>query len=257
MAGWLHDIGKIGVRESVLEKTNKLTDDQMRVIAQRFEAIKLRIENEFLLKAFNTSDNGELKKMEARKNAQIDEVTAMFDFIQQINVPGCMKEEERCKLHEVFQKTYKNSYGETCYYLTPEEYENLSVIKGNLTELEYTEMQSHVNQTLGILNKIPFTRDLKNIPKYAAAHHEYLDGTGYPFGLKGNEISIQSRIMCIADIFDALNSPDRPYKDALPIERTLEILQAEARAGKLDQDIVDLFIQKKLYSRPIADDDEE
>lgn len=256
MAGWLHDIGKIGVRESVLEKTNKLTDDQMQVIAERFEGIKLRIENEFLMKQHEGSRNGKMRELEQQKNRKLQEVDTALDFIKQINVPGCMREKELCKLNEIFQKTYKNN-GETCHFLTQKEYQHLSVIKGNLTELEYTEMQSHVNQTLGILNKIPFTRDLKNIPKYAAAHHEYLDGSGYPFGLRGDDISVQSRIMCVADIFDALNSPDRPYKDALPIENTLAILEEEARAGKLDPDIVELFIKKKLYLRPGAEDDEE
>ncbi|RMF65878.1 MAG: HD family phosphohydrolase, partial [Calditrichaeota bacterium] len=96
-----------------------------------------------------------------------------------------------------------------------------------------------------------------NIPKYAAGHHEYLDGSGYPLGLKGEEISLQSRIMCIADIFDALSAADRPYKEAVPVHRALEILQAEARAGKLDPDIVDLFIKKKLYARPSLAEEED
>ena len=118
-------------------------------------------------------------------------------------------------------------------------------------------MQSHVLQTIGILDKIPFTKELQNIPQYAAGHHEYLDGTGYPRGLKGDEISIQSRIMCIADIYDALSSTDRPYKKALPIEETVNILRNEIKAGKLDGDIVEMFIRRKLYQKTSFQEDED
>jgi HD-GYP domain-containing protein (c-di-GMP phosphodiesterase class II) len=153
--------------------------------------------------------------------------------------------------------TYLNSKGEKRTYLKQNEYESLSIIRGNLTPKEYKEMQSHVLQTIGILDKIPFTKELQNIPEYAAGHHEYLDGTGYPKGLKGDEICIQARIMCIADIYDALSSTDRPYKDALPIEETVNILRSEVKAGKLDEDIVEMFIRRKLYQKSSLEEDED
>lgn len=262
MAGWLHDIGKIGVREYVLEKSHKLSEDQIEVVRQRFESIKQFLRNRYLerkVQLLVEQQNGTTALAELDKKCENDvkQVDDCLDFILRINVPGILTAGDSERLRQIAEKSYYNSAGEKCFYLTHYEYENLSIARGNLTESEYREMQSHVDHTLSILNKIPFTEDLENIPKYAAAHHEYLDGSGYPNGLKGEEISIQARIMCIADIFDALSSPDRPYKQPLPIEETLHVLRQEALAGKLDADIVDLFIRKKLYQRPELEDEEE
>jgi len=260
MAGWLHDIGKIGVRESVLEKMNKLTDDQIEIIAQRFEAIKNRIRAVYLEKKYQQKLAGEpepnlCQQIQGEESRCLQEIDEALAFIKRINIPGFLSEEDRQRLKTLAERTFINSHGDTCTFLTPTEYEHLSVVRGNLTDAEYKEVQSHVEQTLSILNKIPFTDDLKNIPQHAAAHHEYLDGSGYPKGLKGEEISLQSRIMCVADIFDALNSPDRPYKEAIPLEKTFDILRQEAQAGKIDGDIVELFIQRKLYQRPMVEED--
>ncbi|MFQ5677276.1 MAG: HD domain-containing phosphohydrolase, partial [bacterium] len=258
MAAWLHDIGKIGVRESVLEKTNKLSPHQIEVISARFEGIKSQLNAEFIethLREF-LDDESLRKSLESQKQQTMAEIDDALDFIKRINIPGFLREEEKSRLEQIAKKTYTNIRGERCPYLTPEEYENLSIMRGNLTDNEYQEMQSHVLQTISILEKIPFTKDLQNIPKYAAGHHEFLDGTGYPMGLKGSAISIQSRIMCIADIYDALSAPDRPYKEAHPIEEALDILRQEAKAGKLDQDIVALFIAKELYHCPSPEEED-
>ncbi|MFQ5605245.1 MAG: HD domain-containing phosphohydrolase [bacterium] len=262
MAGWLHDIGKIGVPESILEKTAKLTDDQLALIEERFETIKNQKKIQFLENRisklsqdqFSTSDLPEWQTKLHQELAFLDEALA---FIRDKNQPGYLSADDIFRLKNLAEKTYFNSQGEVCHYLTNKEFENLSIIKGNLTESEYREIQSHVEYSLEILNKIPFTRELQNIPKHTAAHHEYLNGTGYPRGLKGDEITYQARIMCIADIFDALSSPDRPYKQATSLEKTLDILRQEVRAGKLDGDIVELFIRKKIYEHRSTRDDEE
>jgi HD-GYP domain-containing protein (c-di-GMP phosphodiesterase class II) len=104
-----------------------------------------------------------------------------------------------------------------------------------------------VLQTLNIINKIPFTNDLERIPVIAAAHHEKLDGSGYPLGLTASDITIQARILGIADVYDALTASDRPYRGAMPVQEALQHLIKEAEAGKLDRDLVDLFVSKKLY----------
>ncbi len=261
MAGWLHDIGKIGVREAVLEKTTKLNAAQMQVITERFEAIRQSKEKALLQAQLRRATNGHDLEAPAAQQAQLQRELAELDddlaFLQRCNVPGYLDEADQVRLRAIAERTYTTAAGEVRYYLTPEEYESLAIVRGNLTPSEYTEIQSHVAHTLSILDKIPFTRDLANIPKYAAAHHEYLDGSGYPRGLKGDEISIQSRIMCIADIFDALSAPDRPYKKALPLERALEILRQEVKAGKLDGDLVELFIRKQLYHRPAVEEEDE
>lgn len=262
MAGWLHDIGKIGVRESVLEKANKLNDDQISTVYERFESIKRGIENKYLqaelnmLKCSQSVNPCKTKELKSRCKKEIAQVEQVFKFIQRINVPGYLVEDDLKLLKCIHQRTFVDRLGSEKQYILPEEYEHLAIIKGNLTKDEYREIQAHVNHTLDILDKMPFTKDLARIPDYAAAHHELLDGSGYPRGLKGDEIPIQSRIMCIADIFDALNSPDRPYKKATPLERTLQILQEEAEAGKLDADIVELFIHRKLYHKPMSEDED-
>lgn len=262
MAAWLHDMGKIGVKESILEKITKLTEDQIEVISERFDSIKYSIKNRYLAEKVQLINQGKndpltLNELDKELTKELKTIDDFLKFIRRINIPGYLSEDDQALLRNIAEQTFINSHGEECYYLTQKEYENLSIIQGNLTESEYKEIQSHVDQTLSILKKIPFTKDLQGIPKYAAAHHEYLNGTGYPKGLVDHEIPMQSRIMCIADIYDALSSPDRPYKKALSLERTLDILRQEVKAGKLDGDIVELFIRKKLYHRPSLDDDDE
>ncbi|MCG8606772.1 HD domain-containing protein, partial [bacterium] len=262
MAGWLHDIGKIGVSESVLEKSNKLSDERLKVICERFETIKLAIKNHYLQQKIELLSDGdnhfhEIQRCEAAMQRDLQTVANDHEIIKQINIPGDIDADSQELLKAIAGKKFLGSDGIEKPYVTPKEYEDLSIMKGNLSEDEYKEMQSHVEHTISILNKIPFTKDLERIPQIAAAHHEYLDGSGYPKGLKGDEICIQGRIMCIADIFDALRSPDRPYKSPLSLAKTIDVLEREAAAGKLDSDIVELFVGKKLYQRTSEEDDED
>ncbi len=263
MAGWLHDIGKIGVRESVLEKRNKLTDEKMEAIATRFAFIKSLeiIRNEEPVSANTSRQTNGHAPLNGVNGACANRITQIDDdliFLKRINLPGFLQEDDRTRLKEIAEKTYVDLNGETHYFLTPVEYENLSVIRGNLTNAEYREIQSHVDQTLSILENIPFTKDLENIPKFAAAHHEMLDGSGYPRGLVGDQIPLRGRIMAVSDVYDALTASDRPYKKAVPIEKSLAILRDEADRGRLDSVIVELFIEKRLYERrsETEDDDE-
>ncbi len=261
MAGWLHDIGKIGVSERVLEKEAKLTDDQLNCIRERFESIKRAMENEFLESQIeclleNNKRLGHIERYRQASRSRTSEVDRDFEFLKRINVPGYLTKKDRARLKSIAEKTYRSIKGETCYFLLPEEYEHLAVVKGNLTKAEYVEVQGHVAHTLDILEKIPFTRDLANIPAHAAGHHEYLDGSGYPRGLHGDEISIQSRILCVADIYDALSSPDRPYKQPMSTTEALVVLDKEVAAGKIDSDIVRVFIENKLYQATRCEDDD-
>ena len=260
MAGWLHDIGKIGVREAVLDKENKLNHDHINAIMNRFENIRvyevIRAERNKVKLAVNGNLTPEsIKQVDnelAEKEAYIQDD---LRFIQRVNVPGYLSDEDNKRLKMIAEKTYMDLHNEKHYYLTAIEYENLSVARGNLTIAEYREIQSHVEKTLDILDNIPFTKDLQNIPRYAGSHHEMLDGSGYPRGLKGDEIPLCGRIMAVCDIYDALTASDRPYKKAMPVEKSLAILQDEVKRGRLDKDLVDIFIQKKVYERkPPLDD---
>ena len=139
-------------------------------------------------------------------------------------------------------------------YVTQDELHFLSIPKGSLDERERREIESHVEQTYRFLTQIPWTDDLRNVAEIAYGHHEKLDGRGYPRGVVADEIPIQTRIMTIADIFDALTASDRPYKRALPAERALDILRMEAKDGMLDSALVDLLIDSAIYRRVLEQD---
>jgi len=124
---------------------------------------------------------------------------------------------------------------------------SLSISKGSLTEGERLQIQSHVVHTQTFLERIPWTDELASIPKIAGGHHEKLDGSGYPHGLQDKDIPTQSKIMAIADIFDALTAQDRPYKKAVKLEFALDILVDEAKRGKIDGDMLSTFIESKVY----------
>src|SRR5262249_6854246 len=138
--------------------------------------------------------------------------------------------------------------GERHAVITPEEARILSIQRGSLTEDEYREIRSHVVHTFEFLSRIPWTKELARVPEIARAHHEKLDGSGYPEGWHGEQIPIQSRMMTIADIFDALTATDRPYKPAVSVTRALDILSGERKAGALDGDLLDLFVAVRPWT---------
>jgi len=131
--------------------------------------------------------------------------------------------------------------------LTPEEASILAITKGSLTEIERREIQQHVVHTFQFLAQIPWTREFRRIPEIARSHHEKLDGSGYPFGFRGDQIPLQSRMMTIADIYDALTATDRPYKKAVRVEEALDTLREEQRTGALDGALLDLFIEARVF----------
>ena len=244
-AAWLHDIGKIGVREEVLEKVDRLTPAAMELIANRFEMIKLAILYETQL---NGSQAGGAPQNPAGEvERRLEEADQDLELIRQLNRAKWIKAEQIERAQQIQRKTFRDARGQIRPYLTEEEAHHLSVREGNLTSEEYEEIRGHVLHTLNIINKIPFAKDLERIPLIAAAHHEKLDGSGYPLGLKAPDIMIQARILGLADVYDALTATDRPYRGAMPIEEALTILTREAETGKLDRDLVELFVTKKLY----------
>jgi HD-GYP domain-containing protein (c-di-GMP phosphodiesterase class II) len=244
-AAWLHDIGKIGVREEVLEKVDRLTPAAMELIANRFEMIKLAILYEAQLNGGQASGaqgnpGGEVER-------RLEEVDQDIELIRQLNRAKWIETEQAGRIKQLQGKTFRDARGLIRPYLTEDEAHHLSVAEGNVTSEEYEEIRSHVLHTLNIINKIPFAKDLERIPLIAAAHHEKLDGSGYPLGLKAPDIMIQARILGVADVYDALTATDRPYRGAMPIDEALKILTREAETGKLDRDLVKLFVTKKLY----------
>jgi len=131
--------------------------------------------------------------------------------------------------------------------VTPQEVGLLSIPKGSLDEAERLQIESHVVHTFNFLSQIPWTKEIKNIPLIARAHHEKLNGAGYPYKLKEPEIPFQSKIMTISDIYDALSASDRPYKKAVPTERALDIIAQEAKQNLLDTQLFRLFVEAEVY----------
>jgi HD-GYP domain-containing protein (c-di-GMP phosphodiesterase class II) len=252
MASWLHDIGKIGVKENVLDKVNKLSDGKISAIIARFMYMKKEAENRGNLRKLELTPEerlpgGPADAIEDEVKREIQEIGADLELILRVNKPGFLSIGDYEWLKRLADKVYHDPEGNEHPYLEPFELEHLEVRKGNLTASERAEIQSHVRHSMNILEKIPFTRELQNIPSIASAHHEFLDGSGYPVGLKGEEIALQSRMITVADIYEALVAKDRPYKPPLPVETALRILREEAQAGKLDMSLVELFITEEIY----------
>ncbi len=243
-AGLLHDVGKIGVREFVLMKRNKLLDSEMDALFYKYQWIK----NHLILKAKEFS----LSETERRILENID---AYWHFISDVNQKGFLPDDELAKLQHMatlsFEANKLNKEGEEVktkvVLLSDHELESLSIRKGTLTKEERAMIESHAIFTYDILSGIKWTRELKNVPIISASHHEKINGEGYPKGLTAEEMPVQAKILAVADIFDALTAKDRPYKPAIPIPRTLEIITEEADRFHLDADLVEIFIKEKAY----------
>ena len=253
-ASLLHDFGKVGVREQVLVKVKKLYPLQLEGIRSRFdyamkalEAAHYRRKVDYLLAG--NSDASVLKGMESDLQQELDSLRQDLTVILQSNEPSLLAEGNFEHLQRLNKRTYEDFGGSRRQLLTDEEIISLSVRRGNLGSDERNEMQSHVSHTFRFLSKIPWTRDLRNVPQIAYAHHEKVNGKGYPRGLTAAEIPIQARMMTITDIYDALTAKDRPYKKAVPRDRALDILQAEVSEGLLDRSLFEVFLEAKVYER--------
>ena len=252
-ASLLHDFGKLGVREQVLVKAKKLYPWQLDLLRERFKLIKSSYEVEYLRQMLELSitNKSEVKDIRSEmylrdKNKRIEELEEYFEFIQKTNEPTVtVGSSARERAEQIAERVFRDIDGEKRHFLTEEDLQSLSITKGSLSADEFYEIQGHVNHTYMFLRKIPWGKKFANIPDIAAKHHEKLDGSGYPN--KITDIPVQSRMMTIADIFDALTASDRPYKKSLSPERALQIMDEEVRAGKLDSTLFDIFVESKRY----------
>jgi response regulator RpfG family c-di-GMP phosphodiesterase len=255
-ASLLHDFGKVGVREKVLIKGKKLYVGEMLLIKQRFSYIKRTLEAEHMRAKVEQLQSGPaapdlLVEMDRTYETQREEIDGLLRMIVQANEPTILEEESFRALMDLTGRSFADVEGSRQPFLTPNEVAALSIRKGSLSEKERREIESHVTHTFRFLSEIPWTGEFRRVPEIAYAHHEKLDGTGYPRRLKAAEIPIQSRMMAISDIFDALVAWDRPYKKAVPVERALSILRDESQMGKLDRQILDVFIDAKIYEKTL------
>jgi HD-GYP domain-containing protein (c-di-GMP phosphodiesterase class II) len=259
-AGLLHDFGKVGVREQVLVKQKKLYEPDLELIRHRFEFLlqstDLSFERErvaLLLHGGRSAHDAAIQRLRTAQQASRDELQRYLDAIIKANEPTVLPEGSFDELHRINRRTYVDFEGVERPLLAEHELQYLMIRKGNLDDIERLEIESHVTHTYRFLEQIPWTRELRGIPEIAYGHHEKLNGQGYPRAVTGEAIPVQTRIMTIADIFDALTATDRPYKPALPRERALDILQMEASEGMIDDHLLNSFIGARVFDRLSAD----
>lgn len=244
-AALLHDFGKIGVREEVLVKAKKLYTWQLDAIKERIKICKAAARIYYLERKLKQQVSDPLGEKEFMQ--KIQDIETYWQIIQKANEPAILKKESMEALDRIRNEQLLLPDGSNIALLTEDEYKALAVTQGSLTESERLEIESHVRHTYQFLKMIPWTRDFKHLPEIAYCHHEKLDGTGYPRSLTSHEIPLQSKIMTIADIFDALTAADRWYKEAVPTERALDILNYEVNQGKLDPVLFEIFVQRRIF----------
>ena len=260
-AALLHDFGKVGVREHVLVKAKKLYPVDLDRIRHRVELLSrdlelsaIRAKLERLLAAGANDYAAFAAARDAELEEAIRELRQHLDLIVTANEPAVVHHDFAAELARIAERAWQAG-GDARRVLTPEEARVLAIPRGSLTDVERVAIQEHVVHTFQFLAQIPWTRELRRIPEIARSHHEKLDGSGYPYGFRAEQIPLQARIMTIADIFDALTASDRPYKKAVRAEEALEILEHERRAGLIDGDVLDLFVRDRVYERQHAADD--
>jgi HD-GYP domain-containing protein (c-di-GMP phosphodiesterase class II) len=247
-AALLHDFGKVGVREDVLVKAKKLYPEQRERVISRFDHMRTALRLQLLEQLLRTGQTVDPAEFEARLAAQLAEVDALQELVELANEPTILLSDCSAKIRALEGRSFRDGCGREIALLEPDDIESLLITRGSLTDAERRAIQEHVVHTAEFLAQIPWGRTLNRVPDIAAKHHRYLDDTGYPEVIVG-EISIQTRMMTIADIFDALTAADRPYKKAVPLERALGILEMEVEQGKLDRDLFDAFIGAEVYAK--------
>ena len=257
-AGLLHDFGKVGVREEVLIKAKKLYPLQLDLIRQRHHFVRRTAEREFwrkraeFLESHDRKDYAPfLRALEQEHAREMKALDGFLDAVLGANEPTVLPASHFEALLQVARRTYEDPTGRPHPYLTEDEMRYLTIPKGSLDETERLEIESHVTHTYRFLQQIPWTRELQDIPMIAYGHHEKLDGKGYPRRVTGEAIPIQTRMMTISDIYDALSAADRPYKAAVAPARALDIMAEEVRAGQLDQELFRLFVEGKVFQATV------
>ena len=253
-AGLLHDFGKVGVREQVLVKAKKLYPLQLDLIKQRYDFVRRTAEREFwrqraeFLEAHGRSGYDDfLKRLEGELEHEVRNLERFLGAVLDANEPTVLPAGRFEELLALARCTYQDLSGESRPYLSDEEMRYLTIPKGSLDESERLEIESHVTNTYRFLQQIPWTRELQHVPIIAYGHHEKLNGGGYPRRVTGDAIPIQTRMMTISDIYDALTAADRPYKPAVASAHALDIMAEEVRTGQLDQELFRLFVDGKVF----------
>ena len=248
LAGLLHDCGKITTPVHVVDKATKLETifDRVAMIDTRFEVLLRDAEIAALKRKLAPGADG--AAIDAELAQQQAALRAERDFIHEANVGGeGMKAEDQERVRQIAQRRWTGPDGQEAAFLSDDEVMNLTIKFGTLTEAERKQINNHIVMTIKMLEALPWPKHLKNVPEYAGGHHERMDGKGYPRGLTKEQMSVQARVMAIADIFEALTAKDRPYKKGKMLSESLRILGNFSLNGHIDPDLFDIFIRNKIY----------
>ncbi len=247
IAGLLHDCGKITTPVHVVDKATKLQTifDRIELIDTRFEVLKRDAEIAMLARGLSGVEETTARAEYAARIRQLDDDR---EFLRHCNVGSeAMSADAQQRVRQIAAYQWRDADGNTCNFLSDDEIENLTIRAGTLTAAEREIINHHIDVTIKMLESLPWPRHLKNVAEYAGGHHERMDGKGYPRGLTREQMSVQARVMGIADIFEALTAKDRPYKKGKTLTESLTILGKFKLGGHIDPDLFDVFIREKVY----------
>ena len=254
IAAWLHDCGKITTPEYVVDKSTKLETiyDRIETVDTRFEILKRDAEITMLkqqIAAMQQEQSVDTAQLEQDFRQQVQQLDEELDFLHISNTGGeFMSAEDQQRVRQIAGRHWLH-HGEAVPLLSENEVYNLCIEKGTLTPEEREVINNHIVATIKMLEALPFPKHLRNVPEYAGGHHEKMDGTGYPRGLNGEQMSVQARIMAIADIFEALTARDRPYKEGKKLSEALRILNFMKKDRHIDPDLFDIFMRERIFDQ--------
>uniref|UniRef100_A0A1S7LI14 Metal dependent phosphohydrolase n=1 Tax=Magnetococcus massalia (strain MO-1) TaxID=451514 RepID=A0A1S7LI14_MAGMO len=253
IAAWLHDCGKVTTPTEVVDKGTKLETifDRVHLVDTRFEVVKRDAEIKLLKSKMEAMESGNahiIPDLEEEYKNTITQLDDDREFIRTANVGGeFMAEEHQQRVKDMAKRTWINPKGVPEPFLSENEIYNLNIPRGTITPEERDIINHHVTATIKMLSAIPFPKHLRAVPEIAGNHHETLVGTGYPNKLTKDQMSVQARIMAIADVFEALTARDRPYKDGKTLSQALKILGFMKKDQHIDAELFKIFIDKKIY----------
>ena len=250
-AAWLHDCGKVVTPEYVMDKATKLETiyDRIHALETRFEVLRRDAEIEYLNACLDAGASDEQRAgLKAKFEQTCEQFRDDFEFLRDANIGGeFMRDEDIERVEQLAKIEWTDASGANKPLLSQDEVTNLSIQRGTLNDDERKVINHHIVATIKMLESLPFPKNLQNVPEYAGGHHEKMDGTGYPRGLTREQMSVQARMMAVADIFEALTASDRPYKKGKKLSECLRIMGFMKQDDHIDPDIFEIFIREKVY----------
>ena len=250
-AAWLHDCGKVITPEYVMDKSTKLETifDRIQLLECRFAVLLRDLEIDYLKACMQADKHGwDIEKLTREYESSSLSIKSDLKFLQRINIGSeFMTDDQINRVHTIAGQQWVDTNGEKQPFLSEDEVENLTVRRGTLNDREREVINYHIVATIKMLESLPFPKHLQKVPEYAGGHHEKMDGSGYPKGLKKEDMSVQARIMAIADIFEALTASDRPYKQGKKLSECLKIMSFMKKDRHIDEDLFEIFIKEKVY----------